>query len=77
MYKLHIRIDAATKLRVVAQAQRGSHSFEHAVVESFTMVVICYHFLLKRFEENDHNYSSDCISQLNGKMQVASRPRFT
>ncbi len=33
------------------KAQRGSRSFEHAVVESLSIVEICYH----------NNYSSDCI----------------
>ncbi len=32
-----------------------------AVVESLSIVVICYHFLLKKFEENDYNYSNACI----------------
>ncbi len=50
-----------TKLWVVTQSQRGSRSFEHAVVESLSVVVIFYHFLLKEFEENDINYSNDCI----------------
>ncbi len=33
------------------KSQQGSRSFEHAVVESLPIVVICYH----------NNYSSDCV----------------
>ncbi len=51
----------ATKLWVVTQLQPGSCSFEHAVVESLSIIVICYHFLLKKFEENYNNYLSDCV----------------
>ncbi len=60
--KSHIRIDAATSRKswsssifvtkswVVIQSQRGSRSFEHAVVESLSIVVIYYCFLLFSFQ---------------------------
>ncbi len=65
MYKSHIRIDATTSLWLVVKVgqvqflrvacnfklQRGSCSFEYAVVESLSIVLICYH----------NNYSSDLV----------------
>ncbi len=67
MYKSHIRIDAVISLWASCKSwfefnfcnqvassfkkQRGSGSFEHAVVESLSIVMVCYH----------NNYSRDCV----------------